>query len=211
MILIEFLLIVLVTAVSTMIGAFLIILYRGICISRQRLLLVLEASVMVAISIELMIQGLLINWVQAIIGFIIGLALIFLINKFIPHMHSVVKHLSTLIVVGFLIHKIPEGMAMGVSLMLDITFGLITAFLIGLQNFPEGAIVAFPMVLAGKPNHYIIKVVLLTQVLFAIAAIITYTFLQKSPFDSLLLTIAAGAMVYLVYEEIAISRCNKLI
>lgn len=210
MLLIEFLLVVLVTVISTMVGALLVILERKKCVKKQKVLLILEAAVMIGLSAELTIQGLFNNWVQAVIGFIIGLVLMLAIHTFLPHEHSVIRQLSTLVVVGFLIHEVPEGMALGVSSVLNAVYGLITAFLIGLQNFPEGAIVALPMVLAKQSNRYVIKIVFVTQVFFAIAAVVAFIFLQGFPFNDALLTIAAGAMTYLVYEEVIISRNNKL-
>lgn len=206
MLLIEFLVIVLITVALTMVGALLVVLYRNKCMKHQRVLLIMESVVILILSIELTIQGLIVNVGQAIIGFVIGVTLMIIVQKLIPHTHSLINQLSILVVMGFLIHEIPEGMAIGISILLDINYGLLTAFLIGLQNFPEGAIVAIPMVLAKKPNLYILGIVFLTQVFFAIASILAFIFLSGFNFDSLLLTIAAGAMTYLVYEEIIISK-----
>lgn len=210
MLLIDFLVIVLVTVALTMIGALLVILCRDKCVKKQRALLIIEEVVMLGLSVELTIQGLLNNAWQAIIGFIIGVVLMMIINKLIPHTHSVIKQLSTLVIIGFLVHEIPEGIAMGISLLLDINYGLMTALLIGLQNLPEGAIVALPIVLAKKSNKYVIRIVFITQVFFAIASIIAFIFLSGFNFNSLLLTMAAGAMTYLVYEEVIISRKTDL-
>jgi ZIP family zinc transporter len=193
-----------------MVGAFLVILCRDKCVKKQRTLLIIEAVVMLILSAELTIQGLINNAWQAITGFIIGAALMIIINKLIPHKHSVIKRLSILVIIGFLIHEIPEGMSMGISLLLDVNYGLITAILIGLQNFPEGAIVALPMVLVNKSNKYVLWIVFITQVFFAIPSIISFTLLSGFNFNSLLLTMAAGAMTYLVYEEVIYNKKSIL-
>lgn len=210
MLLADFVAVTIVISMSTLLGALLVILFRDKCVKRQRLLLIAEALIMLCLSAELTIQGLLSDWVKAVIGFIIGVVLMIIVHRLIPHTHSVIKELSILVIAGFLVHEIPEGISLGVSSVLNPAYGLITAFLIGLQNFPEGAMIALPMVLAKHPNSFVIKMVLMTHVFFAVAAAAAFIFLPGFPYNDILLTIAAGAMTYLVYEEIKISYNKTL-
>lgn len=209
MLLTEFLLIVLLTVLSTMAGVLIVILFRDKCIKKQRLLLMIESVVMLGLSFELIIQGLIIDVLQAFIGFFLGIFLMTLVQRLIPHKHSLVKRLSILVIVGFLVHEIPEGASMGISLILDVNYGLLTAFLIGLQNLPEGAVVALPILLAKHSNNYIVTMVFLTQVFFAATAIFSFIFLQGFTMNGALLSMASGAMSYLTYEEVKISRQKK--
>ncbi len=97
------------------------------------------------------------------IGILLGVILIYLIDRFIPPHEHLVKgyegpkefkeklRVVWLIVLAVIIHNLPEGgMAVGTSLVYDLKTGLITAIAIGIQDFPEGTVVSLPLATLQK-------------------------------------------------------------
>ena len=194
----------------------------------QRALTGFAAGVMVAASVwSLLLPALsqasgMGRWsfVPAVVGFWAGIMFLFLLDNIIPHLHSDTEQAegpranlkkTTMLVLAVTLHNIPEGMAVGVVFagtlygnnILSISSALSLSIGIAIQNFPEGAIISLPLYQEGmsKPRSFVMGV--LSGVVEPIAAIITI-FLVKyiSPVLPYVLAFAAGAMIYVVVEEL---------
>jgi ZIP family zinc transporter len=194
----------------------------------EKLLLGFASGVMIAASIWSLIlpaiemseeQG-KIAWLPATIGFMFGIIFLLILDSVIPHLHlhnekpegvkSKLKNI-TMLVLAVTLHNIPEGMAVGVTFAgalignAGITMAGAFALAIGIaiQNFPEGAIISMPLKAEGvsKPKAFILGT--LSGIVEPIGAIITIL-LTKSVVLILpyVLAFAAGAMIYVVVEEL---------
>ena len=194
----------------------------------QKALLGFASGVMVAASVwSLLIPSIDMSegmgkfaFLPAAIGFIFGILFLLLMDKIIPHLHmnedkpeGLPSHLkkTTMLVLAVTLHNIPEGMAVGVvfagvlSGKSGITEMGALALSIGIaiQNFPEGAIVSMPLKAEGNGKGKAFLYGVLSGAVEPIAAVITI--LAASfiiPALPYLLSFAAGAMMYVVVEEL---------
>ncbi len=194
----------------------------------QRMLNGFAAGVMVAASIwSLLIPALnqsekMGKWsfVPAFVGFWCGILFLLLLDHIIPHLHSgsnkpegVKSNFSrsTMLVLAVTLHNIPEGMAVGVvyagliTKNVEITaMGALALSLgIAIQNFPEGAIISMPLRSEGVSKTKSFFYGVLSGIVEPIAALITI--LAASfivPVLPYMLSFAAGAMIYVVVEEL---------
>lgn len=157
--------------------------------------------------------------IVASIGFLLGVAFLLLMDRIVPHLHSASEHVegvhsklkkTTMLVFAVTLHNIPEGMAVGVVFAGFLQSGNITimeAFAlsvgIALQNFPEGAIISLPLKSAGGSKLKAFVYGTLSGIVEPIAAILTIL-LSSIIIHALpsLLSFAAGAMVYVIIEEL---------
>ena len=160
--------------------------------------------------------------VPASIGFGLGALFIFALDKFTPHLHINFKqdeaegpstdwHRSTLLVLAITLHNIPEGLAVGVlfgaaALGLDgasVGAAVALAIGIGIQNFPEGLAVSMPLrrqgVSAGRSVWFGQLSAVVEPVAAAVGAIAVMQMQVILPYA---LAFAAGAMIYVVVEEV---------
>ena len=159
-------------------------------------------------------------FVPAVIGFWAGVLFLLLLNHIIPHLHrnsdeaegprSRLKR-TTMLVLAVTLHNIPEGMAVGVvyagwisgNTYITVTGALALSIGIAIQNFPEGAIISLPLRAegAGKGKSFLYGV--LSGIVEPIGAFLTILaatlILPALPY---LLSFAAGAMMYVVIEEL---------
>lgn len=161
-------------------------------------------------------------WVPAVVGFLVGGAFLYFIDKLLPHLHlgepvSEAEGLSTtwersvLLVLAITLHNIPEGLAVGVA------FGAVTADIeaaslasavtlalgIGLQNFPEGVAVAMPLRREGMQPRKAFVYGQASGMVEPIAGIIgAAAVLAIRPLLPYALAFAAGAMIFVVAEEV---------
>lgn len=162
------------------------------------------------------------SWLTAVIGFMCGGIFMRLTDKFLPHLHpglSVDKsegvktswQRSTLLVLAVTFHNVPEGLAVGIA------FGAVAANLpsatiggaialaigIGIQNFPEGAVVSMPLRREGLTKVKSFFIGQASGIVEPIAGIIGVLFVLKMqnilPYA---LCFAAGAMIFVVVEEL---------
>lgn len=193
----------------------------------QKILLGFASGVMIAASIWSLIipsidmsEHLSIKWLPAAIGFLAGIAFLLLLDTFIPHLHlndnkpeGVKSNLkkTTMLLFAVTLHNIPEGMAVGVVLagafygneILTISGALALSIGIAIQNFPEGAIISMPLKSEGysKPKAFLCGA--LSGIVEPIAAFLTLLLAKYiSPVLPYLLSFAAGAMIYVVVEEL---------
>lgn len=215
--------------VGTTLGAAMVFLMRKqMNLKIQKLLLGFAAGVMIAASVwSLLIPALEmaqdrggVAWVPAAIGFLVGILFLLALDSLIPHLHlnsnkpegmkAKLKN-TTMLVLAVTLHNIPEGMAVGVVFagMLagnaGITLAGAFALAIGIaiQNFPEGAIISMPLKNEGMSKSKAFLYGTLSGVVEPIAAAFTVVLTSVVvPILPYLLSFAAGAMIYVVVEEL---------
>ena len=159
-------------------------------------------------------------WVPAVVGFFIGVLFMLLLDTFTPHLHPDSEKpegpqsklgRSSMLVLAVTLHNIPEGMAVGVVAAgvvtgeIGMSFAGALALAIGLaiQNIPEGAIISLPLRSAGNSRKRAFAYGTLSGIVEPIAAILTIVFIEHLigvfPY---MLAFAAGAMIYVVVEEL---------
>ena len=194
----------------------------------QNILLGFASGVMVAASVwSLLIPAIDhttatggIGWVPALVGFLAGMGFMLLLDMLTPHMHiasstpegmrsSLGK--STMLMLAVTLHNIPEGMAVGVVLagalsgQVDMSFASVLALSAGiaLQNIPEGAVISLPLRSQGVSRLRSFSYGMASGTVEPISAIITILLIEQLigifPY---MLAFAAGAMIYVVVEEL---------
>ena len=194
----------------------------------QRALTGFAAGVMVAASIWSLIipamelaedKGRL-AFLPSVIGFWLGVLFLLLLDSVIPHLHlntdkaegpHAKLQRTTMMVLAVTIHNLPEGMAVGVvyaglisgNSMITAGGALALALGIAIQNFPEGAIISMPLCAEGKSKGRAFLDGALSGAVEPVGALLTIVaagfFLPAMPY---LLSFAAGAMMYVVVEEL---------
>ena len=194
----------------------------------EKILLGFAAGVMIAASVwSLLIpsidmaqeQGIL-PWLPAAIGFMLGIVFLLVLDSLIPHLHlestkpegiKIKLKKTTMMVFAVTLHNIPEGLAVGVSfagaLMENTGITLAGAFAlaigIAIQNFPEGAIISMPLKAEGMSKGKAFLYGTLSGIVEPIGAIITILLTSTViPILPYVLSFAAGAMIYVVVEEL---------
>lgn len=161
-------------------------------------------------------------WLPATLGFLLGAGFLWLIDKILPHLHSGFPrreaegirtswHKSTLLVLAITLHNFPEGLAVGVAfgaLAADIpSASLAGAFAlalgIGIQNFPEGAAVSVPLRREGMTRLKSFWYGQLSGSVEPLAGVLgAFTVVMIRPLLPYALAFAAGAMIFVVVEEV---------
>ena len=158
-------------------------------------------------------------FVPAVAGFCLGMLFLLLLDTITPHMHmdnsveGPSSHFSktTMLVFAVTLHNIPEGMAVGVlyagwmSGSASITSAAAFALALGIaiQNFPEGAIVSMPLCSDGKSKVKAFGLGILSGAVEPVAGLVTILISSAIvPVLPYLLSFAAGAMFYVVVEEL---------
>ena len=194
----------------------------------EKLLLGFASGVMIAASVwSLLILAIEmseeqggIEWLPATVGFLLGMGFLLLLDSLIPHLHmdsdkpEGVKSgfgKTTMLVLAVTLHNLPEGLAVGVTFAgallgnAGITMAAALALAVGIaiQNFPEGAIISMPLRAAGASRGKAFLYGVLSGVVEPIGSVITILLAsQVVPVLPYLLAFAAGAMIYVVVEEL---------
>ena len=162
-----------------------------------------------------------IEWLPAAVGFLLGMGFLLLLDSVVPHLHmdsekpegikSSLKK-TTMLVFAVTLHNLPEGMAVGVTvaaamLSEDVTAAIAGAVVlavgIAIQNFPEGAIISMPLRSAGASRGKAFWYGFLSGIVEPVGAIFTSLLASRVvPILPYLLAFAAGAMIYVVVEEL---------
>ncbi len=217
------------TFLATALGAATVFLFKKeMGVSLQRIFLGFAAGVMIAASVWSLIIPAIemaeemgqIGWIPAAIGFALGGIFLLLLDNVIPHLHidalspeGLPSHLkrTTMLVFAVTLHNIPEGLAVGLAFGLagqgSETYSLAAAFAlalgIGLQNFPEGAAVSLPLRKEGcsrlKSFVYGALSGIVEPIAGVIGVILAGNIQGVMPY---FLSFAAGAMIYVVVEEL---------
>ena len=220
---------ILIPFLGTILGSAMVFLMKDKINSRvEKFLLGFASGVMMAASVwSLMIPSIdmaqeehIIKWLPAAVGFSLGIIFLLVIDSITPHLHLKSKKPeglkaklknSTMMVLAVTIHNIPEGMSVGVVfagiLSQNISISLAGAFAlsigIAIQNFPEGAIISMPLKGEGLSKGKSFLYGTLSGIVEPIAAIITILIASViEPILPYLLSFAAGAMIYVVVEEL---------
>ncbi len=161
-------------------------------------------------------------WMPAAVGFLFGALFLFFLDKWLPHLHinfseneseglQTQWHSTTLLVLAITLHNIPEGLAVGVlfgaaSLGIDgasFSAAIALALGIGIQNFPEGFAVAMPMRRMGISRLKSFWYGQLSAIVEPVAGVIgALAVIYMQPILPFMLAFAAGAMIYVVVEEV---------
>lgn len=193
----------------------------------EKMLLGLASGVMIAASIWSLLmpsfemakkQGVL-EWWPATIGFICGIVFLIVTDIFITKLENKLNlnqnnesyRNNLMLFLAVTLHNIPEGMAVGVcfasvlsgNVGVSLLSAIILALGIAIQNIPEGAIISMPMKLDGVSKKKSFFTGVMSGVVEPIASLITIVLINVVvPLLPYLLAFAAGAMIYVVFEEL---------
>lgn len=178
---------------------------------------------LLAPAIDMANDGPLPGWMPAAIGFMLGGLFLWGVDKILPHLHPGLsmdnaeginpekKKRSTLLVLAITLHNIPEGLAVGVAFgavaagigSTSIASAVALAIGIGIQNFPEGVAVAMPLRgngMSRKKSFMYGQFSGLVEPIAAVVGVLAVTFIE--PMLPYALSFAAGAMIFVVVEEV---------
>ncbi len=225
----------LIPLLGTILGSAFVFLMKGaMSIRLQKSLLGFASGVMVAASVwSLLIPAMEMEmsrgaWrvLPAALGFVLGIVFLLLIDELTPHLHldtdqpeGLRSHLSrtTMLALAVTIHNLPEGMAVGIVFAgadngvstISMASALAVSTGIAIQNVPEGAIISMPMRASGNSRWRSFLIGTLSGVVEPIGAIavllLSSHFLPILPY---MLAFAAGAMFYVVVEELIPEASN---
>ena len=223
------LIIILIPFLGTSLGSALVLFSKNQLNPKlQKFMLGFASGIMIAASVwsllipsmELAEEKGMVKYIPASVGFLLGIGFLLLLDSVIPHLHldsnqpeGVKSSLSksTMLVLAVTLQNIPEGMAVGITfasaMMNDTSISVAGAFSlavgIAIQNFPEGAIISLPLKDRGMKKGKSFVMGVLSGVVEPIGAVLTLVF--ASMISSILpyfLSFAAGAMIYVVTEEL---------
>lgn len=222
-------LILMIPFVGTTLGAAMVFFVRKEMNKKlEKLLLGFASGVMIAASVwSLLIPAIdmaeeqgNIPWVPAAVGFLLGMGFLLILDSIIPHLHRNSDNpegirtgfsRTAMLVFAVTLHNLPEGMAVGVTfagaMMGNTGITLAGAFTLALgiaiQNFPEGAIISMPLVSEGVPKRKAFGYGVMSGIVEPLGAVLTILIAnQVVPVLPYLLSFAAGAMIYVVVEEL---------
>jgi ZIP family zinc transporter len=215
--------------IGTALGSAMVFLMRNKLNNKiEKVLLGFASGVMVAASIwSLIIPSIdmaqeqnIISWLPATIGFILGIMFLLILDNIIPHLHIKSKEpeglksnlgKSAMMVLAVTLHNIPEGMAVGVALAgavsgnstITIAGAIALSIGIAIQNFPEGAIISMPLRAEGNSRWRSFLIGSLSGAVEPIGAVVVLLLASAIlPVLPYMLAFAAGAMMYVVVEEL---------
>jgi len=213
----------------TALGAATVFIFKSINKKVLNGMLGFAAGVMIAASfwsllspaISMAEEAGMVAWVPAVVGFLAGGGFLWLVDAVMPHLHIGVDQepegvktslkRSVLLVLAITLHNIPEGLAVGVAFgaaasenaLATLSGALVLALGIGLQNFPEGAAVSIPLRREGLTRFKSFVYGQASGVVEPIAAIAgASAVVFMKPLLPYALSFAAGAMIYVVVEEL---------
>ena len=219
------------TWLMTTAGSAVVFFFRSERKLMHHIFLGFAAGVMVAASVWSLLnpaieqaEGLGIpGWLPAAGGFLLGVTFLMALDTFLPHLHADADEpegvpsgwkRTTLLVSAVTLHNIPEGMSVGLLFAMaaqtagaagEAYLGMAVALAvgIGLQNFPEGAAVALPLAREGMSRRRAFAMGSLSGIvepIFGVLVVLASGWI--APYMPWLLAFAAGAMIYVVVEEL---------
>lgn len=217
------------TCLATILGAAMVFFFRKeMSATTQKVFLGFAAGVMIAASVWSLLlpaMDMAAENGQPValpvgLGFLLGGAFLMLLDKLLPHLHigsdepeglPARLRRTTMVVLAVTLHNIPEGMAVGLAFAVaaqDLSSGSLAAAMalaigMGLQNFPEGAAVSLPMKSQGVKTGKAFLCGALSGVVEPIFGLLTVLIAGRIvPAMPWVLSFAAGAMIYVVVEEL---------
>lgn len=162
------------------------------------------------------------KWMPAAVGFFLGAMFLYVLDKFTPHLHinfhaqetegvKTQLHKTTLLILAITLHNIPEGLAVGVLFGAaaagfpdaSIAGAIALAIGIGIQNFPEGIAVSMPLRRLGVSRFRSFWYGQLSAIVEPVAGVLgAFAVIAMQPLLPFALAFAAGAMIYVVVEEV---------
>lgn len=204
----------LISALSTGLGAVPILFMRNVTHRLRDVLLAYAAGIMTSASVYNLIPEAIqhSNWFVLSAGILLGCLILLVMEMYIPHADLEdpdsktfqLESKSFLIIAAITLHNLPEGLSVGVSYASEThNLGNLIAFSIGLQNAPEGFIVALFLVSQNIGRFKALGIATLTGAVEIITSLIG--FYLSSWVNGLVpygLAFAAGAMMFIVYKEL---------
>lgn len=199
---------------ATLLGTMVVIIFGRPSERSLSVFLGMAAGIMLAVVIIDLIPSALQygTLMQTLLGFIVGAFILYIIDLLLsllikPHNSqnrqvSLLK-MGYLIALGIALHDLPEGIAIAISSTATEKLGFIIALAIGLHNIPEGMAIAAPLNMGGVNRVKIIILTLFVSLFTPIGTILGFSLVNISNnLISFLLSLAAGAMTYLVQDEL---------
>lgn len=206
---------------GTCLGSFLVFFLRkGLNDKYQKVMVGFAIGVMLAASvwsliipsIEMVVNTYVFAWIPACVGLLLGVLFLICVNRYSDKLikNNDGKSINMLMF-SVTLHNIPEGMAVGVCFAgvlsgntgISLLSSIVLAIGIAIQNIPEGAIISMPMQLEGASKKKAFITGVLSGVVEPIAALVTMCLINfVVPILPYLLSFAAGAMIYVVIEEL---------
>lgn len=212
------------TFLMTTLGAAMVFFFAGEPKPRfQRAMLGFAAGVMTAASVWSLLlpaidqaaeDGRLPGWLPAAAGMLLGVMFLAALDALLPHLRrgrertDAAWRQNTLLMTAITLHNVPEGMAVGLAFALaaggeNFAGAAALALGIGIQNFPEGAAIALPLRQEGRPRGRAFLGGMLSGVVEPVFGILVVLMAAWArPMMPWLLSFAAGAMLYVVVEEL---------
>ncbi|MBP3950119.1 ZIP family metal transporter [Bacillus suaedae] len=202
---------IIISSLCTSLGALPVLFIKDVSHKGKDIMLAYTAGIMVAASAYGLIPSALklSNMTILIIGILIGTLVLTLLEGIIPHddlnhsSDSTSQSSVVLFLVAMSIHNVPEGLSVGISHSQEIGIGPLVSFAIGLQNIPEGFLVALFLLTQKISRLKSIFYASLTGVIELIAGLVGIIFGES--FQSIVpygLAFAAGSMLFVVYKEL---------
>lgn len=211
---------ILIPFIGTCLGSFFVFfLKKEINPNFQKVMTGFASGVMIAASIwsliipsvEMVELQYKLIWLPAVVGLLLGVLFLIFVNKVSDNVQNSKGKGINMLMFSVTLHNIPEGMAVGVCFAsvlsgntgVSLLSAIILALGIAIQNIPEGAIISMPMKLDGvsKKESFITGV--MSGIVEPIASLITIALINVVvPLLPYLLAFAAGAMIYVVFEEL---------
>ena len=202
--------------IATVIGAFILFFFGKPTRKIMSLVLGFASGIMLAISsFSLLPEALLLGGMaRTIAGFLAGAGLMFALDTFVPHAHigegeadvhgdAQMLKLGYFIFLGIALHNLPEGLAIGAGYSASAGMGAAIALALALHNIPEGMATAAPLLAGGKGRLQVAGLTALAGLMTPVGAAIGLALINlSSGFIAVALAIAAGAMVYIVSDEL---------
>ena len=185
---------------------------NGLGSRTEKVILGFASGVMVAASVWSLLLPAIesSSYYTAAIGFLLGVAFLLLLDFITPHLHPNANEpegpktkasKSLLLILSVTLHNIPEGMAAGAGV--PFASALALSLGIALQNLPEGMVVAMPLLGDGKRKFRAFGLGALSGIVEPIGSIVAFIFVARiTALLPILLSFAAGAMFYVVVEEL---------
>lgn len=200
----------------------------------QRSLSGFAAGVMIAASVWSLIIPAIdqsewmgkLSFIPAFIGFWLGVLFLLFLDHAIPHIHAATNEAegpkaklsrNTMLILAVTLHNIPEGMAVGAvysgflsgNSTISAMSAMALAIGIAIQNFPEGAIVTMPLLKEGYSKFKAFMFGIVSGIAEILGAVVTIMLTNVIvPVMPYMLSFAAGAMVYVVVEELVPEACE---
>ncbi|MBQ3510857.1 MAG: ZIP family metal transporter [Bacilli bacterium] len=211
---------ILIPFIGTCLGSFFVFfLKKEINPNFQKVMTGFASGVMIAASIwsliipsvEMVELQYKLIWLPAVVGLLLGVLFLIFVNKVSDNVQNNRGKGINMLMFSVTLHNIPEGMAVGVCFAsvlsgntgVSLLSAIILALGIAIQNIPEGAIISMPMKLDGVSKKESFFTGVMSGIVEPIASLITIALINVVvPLLPYLLAFAAGAMIYVVFEEL---------